>query len=158
VRCRPGAIAEPVRVLRRLGPMHRAPGSRSLSLAVLVCALAVASCAAVPGSQPRPRPVCGGIKIAIPGALSCDQITSIALNRLVQVSPEQMARGVSSIEVALSECPRGEMPPMIDCTGEQHAQMVTVNFVGGNPKLDSLTVAVGPVSGRILGISNPLIR
>jgi hypothetical protein len=126
-------------------------------LAILAVAL-LGGCAAIPGSRPAPRPVCGGIDIAIPGALSCDQITSIALNRLAQVAPEQMARGVSSISVVLSECPVGEMPPMIDCTGEQHAQMVTVNFVGGNPKLDSLTVAVGPVSGRVLGISNPLIR
>jgi hypothetical protein len=142
----------------RHGAMLGNARSRSLSLAIVVLALAAAGCTAIPGAQPRPQPVCGGIKIAIPGALSCDEITSIALNRLAQVSPEQMARGVSSINVVLSECPRGEMPPMIDCTGEQHAQMVTVHFVRGNPKFDSLTVAVGPVSGRVLGISNPLIR
>jgi hypothetical protein len=139
--------------------MHRPITSwaRAATLAVLAAAL-LGGCAAAPGSRPVPQPTCGGIKMAIPGALSCQQITSIALNRLAEVAPDQMARGVASIDVVLSECPRGEMPPMIDCTGEQFAQMVTVNFVGGNPKLDSLTVAVGPVSGRVLGISNPLIR
>jgi hypothetical protein len=128
------------------------------ALLALLAAASLGGCAAVPGSRPAPQPTCGGIKMAIPGALTCQQVTSIALNRLAQVSPDPMARGVSSIDVVLSECPRGEMPPMIDCTGEQFAQMVTVNFVGGNPKLDSLTVAVGPVTGRVLGISNPLIR
>jgi hypothetical protein len=125
---------------------------------LLLALLLVGGCVALPGVRPMPKPACGGIDIALPGALSCDRVAAIAIDRLRQVAPEQMARGVAAINVELGACPRGEMPPMIDCTGEQHAQMVTVDFVGGNRKIDSLTVAVGPVSGRVLGISNPLIR
>jgi hypothetical protein len=50
---------------------------------------------------------------------------------------------------------------MIDCGTEQFAQMVTVQFgpaPAGGPIEPSLTVAVAPVTGAILGISNPLIR
>jgi hypothetical protein len=136
--------------------------SRAARLAGPVVALSVAAllgaCTALPGARPIPQPRCGGIDIALQGALSCERIVSIAMETLRRTAPEQMTRGISAIHVQLGTCPRGEMPPMIDCTGEDHAQMVSVHFVGGHPKLDSLTVAIGPVSGKVLGISNPLIR
>jgi len=128
------------------------------TLLVVGMLTAIAGCAAIPATRPMPTPTCGGIDIALNGALSCERIVTIALDTLHRNAPDQLARGVSAIDVQLGVCPRGEMPTMIDCTGEEHAQMVTVQFVGGHAKLDSLTVAIGPVSGRVLGISNPLIR
>jgi hypothetical protein len=107
-----------------------------------------------------PDPTCGGIKIKIEGALSCDRIVQIAIGALRERAPDQLARGVAAIEVFLSICPRGEMPPQIDCSTEQFAQLVTVTFKPsppGGPIEPSLTVAVAPVSGAILGITNPLI-
>ena len=61
----------------------------------------------------------------------------------------------------LATCPRGEVPPQIDCGQEQFVQLVTVTFEpapAGGPIEPSLTVAVAPVNGAILGIVNPLIR
>lgn len=107
-----------------------------------------------------PDPTCGGIKIKIEGALSCDRIVQIAIEALRERAPEQLARGVTAIDVVLSTCPRGEIPPQIDCSSEQFAQLVTVTFKAsppGGPIEPSLTVAVAPVSGAILGIANPLI-
>ena len=107
-----------------------------------------------------PAPVCGGLKIAIEGALPCERIASIAIETLAVRAPEQLARGVTSVKVELARCPRGEVPPMIDCTNAEFAQMVTVTFPEprpGGPIEPSLTVAIEPASGRVLGISNPLI-
>lgn len=107
-----------------------------------------------------PDPTCGGIKIKIEGALSCDRIVQIAIEALRERAPEQLSRGVTAIDVVLSTCPRGEIPPQIDCSSEQFAQLVTVTFKAsppGGPIEPFLTVAVAPVSGAILGIANPLI-
>lgn len=113
-----------------------------------------------PSSVALPEPTCGGIKIKIEGALPCDRIVQIAIAALGERAPEQLARGVAAIDVVLAPCPRGEVPPQIDCSNEQFAQLVTVTFrppPPGGPIEPSLTVAVAPVTGKILGIANPLI-
>ena len=114
-----------------------------------------------PNSVPLPQPTCGGIKIAIEGALPCDNVVQIAVGALRERAPDQLSRGVAAIDVMLATCPRGEVPPQIDCGQEQFVQLVTVTFEpapAGGPIEPSLTVAVAPVSGAILGIVNPLIR
>lgn len=137
---------------------------RSPFLLVLASAISIlVGCLGTTGSSSLatlPDPTCGGIKIKIEGALSCDRIVQIAIEELRERAPDQLARGVAAIEVFLSTCPRGEMPPQIDCSTEQFAQLVTVTFKPsppGGPIEPSLTVAVAPVSGAILGITNPLI-
>lgn len=149
------------------GGRHRAvPGPLRIALALALAASVASGCdllgrmaAPAPGA-PLPPPVCGGLKIAIEGALSCQRIASIAIETLAARAPDQLARGVTSIRVELAQCPRGEVPPMIDCTNTEFAQMVTVTFPEprpGGPIEPSLTVAIEPASGRVLGISNPLI-
>lgn len=116
---------------------------------------------ASPSSSPAPSATCGGIEIQLDGALPCDRIVAIALETLGRRTPEQLARGITSVEAVLGNCPRGEMPPQIDCTGSDFAQQVTVSFgpsPAGGPIEPSLTVAIDPVSGSVLGIVNPLIR
>ena len=137
---------------------------RSPFLLVLASAISIlVGCLGTTGSSSLgtlPDPTCGGIKIKIEGALSCERIVQIAIGALHERAPDQLARGVAAIEVFLSTCPRGEMPPQIDCSTEQFAQLVTVTFKPsppGGPIEPSLTVAVAPVSGAILGITNPLI-
>ena len=113
-----------------------------------------------PSSGALPVPTCGGLKIKIDGALPCDRIVQIAIEALRERAPQQLSRGVAAIDVFLTTCPRGEVPPQIDCGSEQFTQLVTVTFNAappGGPIEPSLTVAVAPVSGVILGISNPLI-
>jgi hypothetical protein len=93
--------------------------------------------------------------------LPCDRIVQIAIEALRERAPEQLSRGVTAIDVFLTTCPRGEVPPQINCANEQFAQLVTVTFgpsEPGGPIEPSLTVAVAPASGQILGIANPLIR
>lgn len=114
-----------------------------------------------PVAVPVPTPTCGGIEIGIPGALPCDRVVDIALQTLRRQAPAQLARGVISIDAQLASCPQGEMPPQVDCTGAEFAQLVTVVFgpAGTDVPIEpSLTVAIEPVSGRVLGIVNPLIR
>jgi hypothetical protein len=85
----------------------------------------------------------------------------IAIGALRDRTPDQLDRGVAAIEVFLTTCPRGEVPPQIDCSTEEFVQLVMVTFrdgPAGGLLEPSLTVAVAPVSGRVLGISNPLIR
>jgi len=113
-----------------------------------------------PSSVALPDPTCGGLKIKIEGALPCDRVVQIAIEALRERAPQQLSRGVAAIDVFLSTCPRGEVPPQIDCGSEQFAQLVTITFTAappGGPIEPSLTVAVAPISGKILGISNPLI-
>jgi len=108
-----------------------------------------------------PTPTCGGLKIQIATALSCDRVAEIAVAALRDRAPQQLDRGVAAIDVVLSDCPRNEVPPQIACGQAKFAQMVTVTFgPGGNTRLiePSLTVAVEPVTGVVLGVSNPLIR
>ena len=108
-----------------------------------------------------PAPTCGGIKVLVQGALSCDEIVARALDALAARAPEQLARGVTAIDVMLADCPAREVPQLIDCTGVQFAQLVTVTFEAprpGGPIEPSLTIAIEPVTGRVLGIANPLIR
>lgn len=138
--------------------------SRRCFLVLAVAILTLAGClgtAGTPGSALLPTPTCGGIKILIEGSLPCDKVVEIAIGALRERAPEQLARGVAAIDVVLSTCPANEVPPQITCGSEQFAQLVTVTFGAappGGPIEPSLTVAVGPVSGAILGISNPLIR
>jgi hypothetical protein len=138
---------------------------RSPFLLVLATALSIlVGCSGTNGpsaSVTLPDPTCGGIKIKIEGALPCDRIVQMAIDALRDRAPEQLNRGVAAIDVFLATCPRGEVPPQIDCGSEQFAQFVTVTFMPappGGPIEPSLTVAVAPVSGAILGIANPLIR
>ncbi len=145
---------------------HRAiAGWPRVRVALLAASIAFASggCLGTTGPPPAvalPDPTCGGLKIRIDGALPCERIAEIAIAALADRAPEQLARGVTSIDVFLAACPRGEMPPQIDCGAEEFAQLVTVTFAAappGGPIGPSLTVAVAPVSGRVLGIANPLI-
>jgi hypothetical protein len=176
--CCDGFGPEPGRDRRRLGRVLRllvaddlsAPyrALRNVVIASVVSVAIAAGCAATgPAPTPAvtatgiPAPACGGLKILIPDALSCERVVSTALQALAERSPDQLRRGITGIDVVLGQCPRGEMPPMIDCGTEQFAQMVTVEFgpaPPGGPIEPSLTVAVAPVTGAILGISNPLIR
>jgi hypothetical protein len=113
------------------------------------------------GSAPLPAPTCGGLKIQIEGALPCDKVVEIAIGALRERAPDQLARGVAAIDVVLSTCPTNEVPPQINCGREKFAQLVTITLKDappGGPIEPSLTVAVGPVSGAVLGIANPLIR
>ena len=108
-----------------------------------------------------PTPTCGGIKVLIEGALPCDDVVALAIDAIANQAPEQVARGITAIDVMLTNCPAGEVPQLIDCTGVQFAQLVTVTFEPprpGGPIELSLTVALEPVTGRVLGIANPLIR
>jgi hypothetical protein len=169
---------EPGPVHGRLRPVPRLPNDlrlptagRSLRQVVTACALTVAivagcfatGVAPAPATTatPIPTPTCGGLKILIPDALSCGRVVSAALQALAARSPDQLRRGITRIDVVLGHCPRGEVPQMIDCGTEQFAQMVTVEFgppPPGGPIEPSLTVAVAPVTGAVLGIANPHIR
>jgi hypothetical protein len=132
-------------------------------LALLLAVVVAGACAADVEPTPSGPPglTCGGINVAIDPALPCERVADIALQALRDRAPRQIARGVTAIDVVLSQCPRGEVPPQIACGDAQFAQMVTVTFgPGGNggPIEPSLTVAVEPTTGAVLGISNPLIR
>ena len=108
-----------------------------------------------------PTPTCGGLKVQIAAALPCDRVAEIAVAALRDRAPQQLARGVAAIDVVLSECPRREVPPQITCGQTKLVQLVTVTFgpAASSGFIEpSLTVAVEPTSGAILGISNPLIR
>lgn len=138
--------------------------SRSFLLVLAVVTSILAGCLGASGpsgSVPLPAPTCGGLKIQIEGALPCDKVVEIAIAALRKGAPNQLAMGVAAIDVVLSSCPANELPPQVNCGREQFAQLVTVTFnaaASGGPIEPSLTVAVAPVSGAILGISNPLIR
>lgn len=142
---------------------HRGRGVALLATSIAL-SISVGACAFVPAaaSQPAPpRPTCGGLKILIEDALPCDQLVQIALGALAQRAPDQLARGVTGITVELASCPRDEVPPQIRCGTETFAQLVSVEFAPaqpGGPIEPSLTVAIAPGSGVVLGISNPLIR
>jgi hypothetical protein len=135
-------------------------------LALLLAITVAAGCAAnetTPSARPAglPMPTCGGLKVAIDPSLPCERIAEIAITALRDRAPQQLDRGVAAIDVVLAECPRGEVPPQVTCGVSQFAQLVTVTFGpagNGGPIEPSLTVAVEPVSGAILGIENPLIR
>jgi hypothetical protein len=108
-----------------------------------------------------PTPSCGGLKIQIATALPCERVAEVAVAALRDRAPQQLDRGVAAIDVVLSDCPRNEVPPQIACGQSKVVQMVTVTFgpAGSSGFIEpSLTVAVEPVTGAILGISNPLIR
>ena len=134
---------------------------RSLLLLLALLTFSAGCTAAAATPPPMPQPVCGGIEIAIPGAMSCEEAARRAVAVLRERAAQHIARGVTGIQVALMPCPKGEVPPQIDCTGETNVYLVTVHFnvVGDNALMeDNLTVGISPVSGRILGIANPLIR
>lgn len=108
-----------------------------------------------------PSPTCGGAKILIPGALPCDELIRRALDVLQAEAREQLDRGIIAVNVELTGCPRNEIPRQLDCTGEDFVQLVTFRFspsAAGGPIEPSLSVGLTPVSGRSLGIANPLIR
>jgi hypothetical protein len=148
----------------RSSSARRATVIRSAALVLAVLLAILAGCGGATDSasvEPLPSPVCGGIKIKVQGALPCDQVVSIAIAALRERAPDQLDRGVTAIEVFLTTCPLGEVPRQIDCDREPFVQLVTVTFGPGAPNgpiEPTLTVAVAPVSGRVLGISNPLIR
>jgi len=164
----PGRLGRMPRLLvgRRTLAVHRSLRERLSASAV---AVAIAAGCSPAGLQPTPQPTatsipaptCGGLKIQIRDALSCERVVSAALQALEERSPDQLRRGITRIDVVLGQCPRGEMPPMIECGTEQFAQVVTVEFgpsSPGGPIEPSLTVAIARVTGAILGLSNPLIR
>jgi hypothetical protein len=138
--------------------------TRSFILVLAATTAILAGCLGTtgpPSSVPLPQPTCGGIEILIEGALPCDKVVELAIGALRERAPDQLARGVAAIDVLLTTCPRNELPPQIECGDEQFAQLVTVTFKApapGGPIEPSLTVAVGPMSGAILGIANPLVR
>ena len=130
---------------------------------MLACAVIVACSGEVEPSPPpsQPVPACGGLEVRIDPSLSCERVAEIALNALHERAPQQLARGVIAVNVVLAQCPRGEVPPQVSCGESQFAQLVTVIFgpAGSSGLVEpSLTVAVEPVTGAILGIENPLIR
>ncbi len=129
-------------------------------LLVLVTAIAGCSAGGDPGGS-APDPVCTGLKVGIPGSLPCDEVAARAVEVLRELAPDQVARGITGVTVELALCPAGELPPQVDCTGVTYAQMVRVSFgpaPAGGPVEDHLVVALGPVTGRLLGIVNPLVR
>ncbi len=143
--------------------MHGPPARAAI--ASLALSLIVAACGVLGSPGPTllaiPTPICGGAKILIPGALSCDALVRIALQVLHDEVPAQLDRGVIAVTVELQGCPKQELPPQLDCTGEDFVQLVTVTFgpsVEGGAMEPSLSVGLAPVSGRALGIVNPLIR
>jgi hypothetical protein len=130
--------------------------------AVLILATLVAGCSVVgdPGGA-VPDPLCTGLKVGIPGALPCDAVATRAVEILREQAPDQVARGITEVTVELAFCPAGELPPQVDCAGVTYAQMVRVSFgpaSADGPIEDHLVVALEPVTGRLLGIVNPLIR
>jgi len=134
-------------------------------LAVLALGLVLAGCGLLASPDPTPAaipaPDCGGARIVIPGALPCEDIAAIALGHLRQEAPALLERGVIAVDVDLQGCPRNEVPPQLDCTGEDFVQLVTFTFgpaAPDGPIEPSLTVGVAPATGRVLGIVNPLIR
>jgi hypothetical protein len=156
--------------------MHGSSGSwpavmrllaRRLLAVVAASALAgaVAGCGTLgspsPTSLALPSPTCGGAKILIPGAVPCEQLVRLGLEVLQREAPGQLDRGVIAVTVDLEACPKNAIPRQLDCSGEDFVQLVTFTFGPsgeGGPIEPSLSVGVGPVSGRILGIVNPLIR
>jgi len=116
--------------------------------------------------QPRPdragaARTCGGAKIEIPGALPCDDLVDIAVQALRAEVPALFDRGVVAVAVELGGCPRNEIPAQLDCTGEDFVQLVSFTFgpsVQGGPTEPSMAVGLAPVTGRVLGIVNPLLR
>jgi hypothetical protein len=131
----------------------------------LVLAIGVgAACDAdteAPSASVTPVPTCGGLKIAIDPALPCERLAEIAVATLAARAPQQLARGVTAIDVVLATCPRNEIPQQITCGDAQFAQLVTVTFgpaANGGPIEWSLVVGIEPVTGAVLGIANPLIR
>jgi hypothetical protein len=154
--------------MARRRPVTTNPPPRSLLLVLLTAIVISVACGAdgvAPSATPAPpglpQPTCGGLKIAIDPSLPCDQVAAIALKALGERAAQQLARGVSAIDVVLADCPRGEVPPQITCGNSRFAQLVTVTFgpAGDSGLIEpSLTVAVEPTTGAILGIVNPLIR
>jgi hypothetical protein len=141
----------------RLGPIARV-------LALLVAIAVGAACGADTDASlasVMPVPSCGGLKVAIDPALPCERLAEIAVATLGARAPQQLARGVAAIDVVLATCPRNEIPQQVTCGDAQFVQLVTVTFGpagNGGPIERSLTVAIEPVTGAILGIENPLIR
>jgi len=130
-------------------------------LMLLVTCVACGTDGPEPSAAGLPRPTCGGLKIAIDPSLPCERVVKIAIAALSERAAPQLARGVTAIDVVLAECPRGEVPPQISCGNSTFAQLVTVTFGpgnGGGLVEPSLTVAVEPTTGAVLGIENPLIR
>ncbi|MCI0583238.1 MAG: hypothetical protein L0227_10185 [Chloroflexi bacterium] len=151
--------------MNELSRTRRLAAGRPVLLAALLLAPFVAGCGVLGSPAPSglalPAPTCGGAKVVIPGALPCDDLVGIALQALRAEVPGQLDRGVIAVTVELQGCPRDEVPPQLDCTGEPWVQMVTFTFgpaVVGGPIEPSMTVGLAPVSGRVLGMVNPLIR
>lgn len=143
----------------RLGRLAAVP------LVGLLLGLLLAGCGsggASSGADASPPPaICAGLKVGIPAALPCDAVATLALDVLRERAPDQLARGITEVVVELALCPAGEMPPQVDCSGVTYAQLVRVSF--GPAPVDGpiepyLVVALEPVSGRLLGIINPLVR
>lgn len=169
----------PLRRGRGMGPLRprsvrlagRAGGAgRAVRLAGGIAALAVlvasiAGCGILGSPSPTaraiPEPSCGGARVEIPGALPCDELVGIAIDVLRAEVPALLDRGVVFVTVDLQGCPRNEVPPQLDCTGEDFVQLVTVTFgptIPGGPMEPWLGVGLAPASGRVLGIVNPLVR
>lgn len=147
---------------------HPRPGSRpgtGLAAGLLAIAWGLAGCGILASPAPTtlalPAPTCGGARIDIPGALPCSRVVEIAFAALRDEAPTQVERGIIAVTVELGGCPRNEVPEQLDCSGEDFVQLVTFDFgpsAPGGPIEPSLSVGVGPVSGHVLGIVNPLIR
>jgi len=139
-------------------------GIRSPALIALMVLAAVVAGGCSSGTDSEaaiPAPTCVGGPVGIPGALPCERVAELAIDALRAEAPEQLERRATGVVVELSRCPAGEMPPQVDCTGVSDAWMVRLSFgpaPSGGPIEDQLTVALEPVTGRLLGIVNPLVR
>jgi hypothetical protein len=139
---------------------RRLPGVPLVVLAWLVAGCGILGSPA-PSGLALPAPTCGGARVVIPGALPCEDLVGIALQELRAEVPAQLDRGVIAVTVELQGCPRGEVPAQLDCTGEEWVQLVTFTFgpsVPGGPIEPSMSVGLAPITGRVLGIVNPLLR
>lgn len=144
--------------------LHRtaaAARARSTLLTVAIAGLVAACSFGGADTEAIPSPSCSGVDAPLAGSLACGRLADVAVETLRESAPEQLARGVTEIDVSVEPCPVGEVPPQVDCAGATHAAMVRVHFAPApldGPIEPYLVVAIEPTTGRILGIENPLIR
>jgi len=160
----PYGLPRPSHRARNVGPVAVVV-TLPIATAIVVAAALLAGCGMLTSPAPTslsiPEPSCGGARVVIPGALPCDALVRIAIDYVLQETPAQLDRGVVAVDVELQGCPRHEPAPALECGTEDFVQLVTLTFgpaLPTGPIEPYLAVGVAPVSGRVLGVINPLIR